>query len=292
MIPQLYVGPGARAAALARAASALSGSPDGSPDARLEIADTGDVGIDRIRELTLWARYGPVRSSRKVAVVGPAERLSHEAANALLKLLEEVPVYLEAVLYAEALDRVLPTVRSRCALMWCEAAPDQIMSALRAAGYSLEETAFISALLGDRVEEAAAFLAARRDPIREWNDADTQAGSLSLAELTKGFTRNATDPLQRRVYAHHLARALPGAAVDDILALTELLAKDGRGVVAAFLDELARFLITEASSAWPDFPADARLAWARKASLGRGELDGNANPRLLAEVVALWPRRT
>lgn len=91
MIPQLYVGPGARAAALAQAASDLGSPPAGHPDAWWGVGEAGEVGIDRIRELILWARYGPVRAARKVAVIGPAERLTREAANALLKLLEEMP---------------------------------------------------------------------------------------------------------------------------------------------------------------------------------------------------------
>jgi len=292
MIPHLYVGPGARASALAQAASDVGGALDGHPDARLEIAETGDVGIDRIREVILWARYGPVRSARKVAVIGPAERLTREAANALLKLLEELPPHLSVVLFAEALDRVLPTVRSRCALLWCSSAYDQIKAALRSAGYGDDEIAFIASLLDDRVEEAAAFLAERRDPLREWHEACAEAQGRSLAELAAGLASRAADPLHRRAWGRALAASLRRGASDEVLAAAERLAKDGKGVVASFLDELARFLIADAPTSWPDLPSHVRLAWARKASLARGELDDNANPRLLAEVVALWPRST
>lgn len=291
MIPHLYVGPGARTAALAQAAADLGGSPDGHPDARLVIGDRSEVGIDQVRDLILWARYGPVRAPRKVAVVGPAEKLTREAANALLKLLEEIPPHLGAVLFAEALDQVLPTVRSRCALRWCAAAPAQLQGALREAGYTDDEVAFIAALLDDRVEEAAAFLAERRDPRREWQEAESEARGLSLAELAAQFTTHAADPLRRHAFGGHLARALSQAATDEVLAAVERLAKDGKETVAAFLHELARFLVAEAPRAWPNLSPERRLAWARKASLARGELEDNANPRLLAEVVALWPRR-
>lgn len=292
MIPRLYVGPGARAAALAQAASGLSGSPDGHPDARLVTAEAGEVGIDRIREVILWARYGPVRAPRKVAVIGPAERLTREAANAMLRLLEEMPSHLEAVLFAEALDRVLPTVRSRCALLWCTGALAQIQAALRDTGYDRDEIAFIASLLDDRVEEAAAFLAERRDPRGEWREAEAAAHGLPLLELATSFVTHAADPLRRRAYGRHLVRALSRAATDEALAVAERLAKDGKGAVAAFLDELARFLVVEAPTVWPDLAPAVRLSWARKASLARGELDDNANPRLLAEVVTLWPRRS
>lgn len=292
MIPHLYVGPGAKAAALAQAASDLEGPPEEHPDARLVIAEAGDVGIDRIREIILWARYGPVRSARKVVVIGPAERLTREAANALLKLLEELPPHLGAVLFAEALDRVLPTVRSRCALLWATAAMEQVLATLRDAGYSGDEITFIASLVADRTEDAAAFLAEHREPLREWQEAESQVQDLALAELAAGFVAHAADPLQRRVWGRHLAGALPRAGTDEVLAAVERLAKDGKETVAAFLSELARSLVVEAPNVWPNLQPGSRLSWARKASLARGEIDANANPRLLAEVVALWPRRS
>lgn len=292
MIPQLYVGPGARAAALAQAASELGGSPAGHPDAWWGVAEAGELGIDRVRELILWARYGPVRAARKVAVIGPAERLTREAANALLKLLEEMPPHLGAILFAEALDRVLPTVRSRCALGWCPGALSQIQAALRTAGYTEEEIAFIASLLDDRVEDAAAFLAERRDPLQEWQEAEAMARGLPLAELVAQFASHAADPLRRRAFGRHLIQALSRATADEVLSAADQLARDGKGTVAAFLGELARFLAVEAPTAWPTLPPDVLLSWARKASLSRGELDDNANPRLLAEVVVLWPRRS
>ncbi|HEU67970.1 MAG TPA: hypothetical protein ENN53_01925 [Candidatus Acetothermia bacterium] len=291
MIPELYVGPGAKPTALAAAAALLGDASASHPDLRRLVPDAGELGIDLVRDAILWARYGPVRAPHKVAVIGPAERLTREAANALLKLLEEMPPHLKAVLFAEALDRVLPTVRSRCALVWCSGPLAQIKAALDGAGYTDDEIAFIATLLDDRVEEAAAFLAGRRDPLREWEEADSEARALPLAELVSRFASDAGDPLRRRAFGRRLAEALPRMATDEILQAVERLSKDGKGTVAAFLDELTHFLVVEAPEMWAELPPDARLAWARKASLSRGELDDNANPRLLAEVVALWPRR-
>jgi len=292
MIPKLFVGPGARPSALAQAALALGGPPAEHPDARLLLAEASDVGIDQVRDLILWARYGPVRAPHKVAVVGPAERLSREAANALLKLLEDAPPYLEALLFAEALDRVLPTVRSRCALLWSGPRLEETEAALRGMGYRDEEIAFILDLLGDHAGEAGAFLAERRDPLREWREAEAHASGLTPVEAARSFASHVSDPLRRRAYGRHLASALPSAAADVVLAAIEVLAKAGKEVVGAFLAEIARFLVHEAPRTWPELGREVLLPWARKASLARGELEDNANPRLLAEVVALWPRRS
>jgi len=292
MIPKLFVGPGARTAALAQAASHLGRAPEGHPDVRLVIPDKGEVGIDRIREVILWARYGPVQAPHKVAVIGPAERLTHEAANAMLKLLEEIPAHLVAVLFAEALDRVLPTVRSRSALVWCMGATEQLQAVLRETGYSGEEIAFISSLLDERVDEVAAFQTTRRAPLTEWQEATIEARDLSLIELATRLAAHSEEPLRRRAYGQHLAQALSQAGADEIVGAMERLAQGGAIAVSAFLGELAWFLVNEAATAWPDLPPGVRFAWARKASLARGEVEDNANPRLLAEVVALWPRRS
>ncbi len=292
MIPYLYVGPGARGATLAQAAVDLKGAPDGHPDARLEIAETGDVGIDRIRDLILWARYGPVRSARKVVVIGPAERLTREAANALLKLLEEIPPHLQAILFAEALDRVLPTVRSRCALRWCSGALAQVQAALRDAGYSEDEVAFTSSLLEERIDEATFFLSERRDPFQEWEKANREASGIDLEELAARFVSNTGDPIRRRAFGRHLAAGLRQSNTGQILKATEGVAQGGKNAVSSLLEELALFLAREAPAAWPDLPPHVLVAWGRKASLARGEIEDNANPRLLLEVVALWPRKS
>lgn len=292
MTPKLYVGPEGRSTALAQAALALGGPPAAHPDGLLLLAEMADVGIDQVRDFILWARYGPVRAPHKVAVVGPAERMTREAANALLKILEETPSYLEVILFADALYRVLPTVRSRCALLWSSPSLEQTQVALREMGYRDVEIALILDLVVDHGEEVGTFLAQRRDPLREWTEEEAHARRLTLLEVAKSFTAYTADPIRRRAYGRRLASALLPRATDEVLAVVEVLAKEGRETVAAFLGELARFLVHEAPATWPELPEDVRLAWARKASLARGELDNNANPRLLAEVVALWPRRS
>ncbi|MCX7749971.1 MAG: hypothetical protein N2320_00060 [Candidatus Bipolaricaulota bacterium] len=288
MIPELYVGPGAPGAALRRAAELLGHAPTDHPDARVLSAEGADIGIDQVRDLILWARYGPALAPRKVALIGPAERLTREAANALLKLLEELPPHLAAVLFAEALDQVLPTVRSRCALRWSGGGEEPIRAALRTSGYDEEEIAFLLSFL-DRDEDAAPFLAARRNPRKEWEEAVAGAEKLDLVGLAKELAERAGDPLSRWALGASLARRLPRAGADEVLQAMEALARGGKETVATFLTELARVLVW--TGGWPDVPLEKRLEWAHKASLARGELEDNANPRLLAEVVALWPRR-
>jgi DNA polymerase-3 subunit delta' len=73
------------------------------------------LGVDIIRHFLINpAGMRPSRGRAKVFVVREAERLNEPAQNALLKTLEEPPPDTFIILLTEALDRMLPTTRSRC----------------------------------------------------------------------------------------------------------------------------------------------------------------------------------
>lgn len=74
----------------------------------------GSLGIDQVRRLIQEAAWRPYEGRWKVLVVGQADRLTPEAQNSLLKLLEEPPGTAVIFLTTSRPDRLLPTVRSRC----------------------------------------------------------------------------------------------------------------------------------------------------------------------------------
>jgi DNA polymerase III subunit delta' len=59
----------------------------------------------------------PVAGSRKIAIINDADTMNDEAANALLKTLEEPPEGAVLILIASGLESLLPTIRSRCQLV-------------------------------------------------------------------------------------------------------------------------------------------------------------------------------
>jgi DNA polymerase-3 subunit delta' len=75
----------------------------------------GQIGIGRIRELTTELSLLPVEGGARVALVEAAHRMNEDAQNALLKTLEEPPADVTIILCADEEERLLPTVRSRCA---------------------------------------------------------------------------------------------------------------------------------------------------------------------------------
>ncbi len=72
------------------------------------------IKIDRIREIEHFVIYRPLVGSHKVCLVDPAEALTTEAANALLKTLEDPPAHCLFLLVSSSPEHLLSTIRSRC----------------------------------------------------------------------------------------------------------------------------------------------------------------------------------
>lgn len=73
-----------------------------------------EVKIDQIRVLTEFAVQTAQMAPRKVAVICEAQTMNEQAANALLKTLEEPPPDTHIILLTHNWGRLMPTVRSRC----------------------------------------------------------------------------------------------------------------------------------------------------------------------------------
>ena len=67
-----------------------------------------------------FLQVGPIQARNKVVIIRRAERLNRDAADALLKLLEEPPDYARFVLTTTSASSLLPTIRSRCMLLPCD----------------------------------------------------------------------------------------------------------------------------------------------------------------------------
>ncbi|GAB4370953.1 MAG: AAA family ATPase [Calditrichia bacterium] len=75
------------------------------------------ISIDTIRELKTEAKFKLYEGKKKIFIISQAEEMRPEAANALLKILEEPPQNLMLILTSSQFHRLLPTIRSRCQLI-------------------------------------------------------------------------------------------------------------------------------------------------------------------------------
>lgn len=84
------------------------------PDVTVVATNETFIRVDRARELALAAASKPAMGKWRVIIVEDADRLNEQAADALLKTLEEPPPRTVWLLCAPTLDDLIVTVRSRC----------------------------------------------------------------------------------------------------------------------------------------------------------------------------------
>jgi DNA polymerase III subunit delta' len=77
-------------------------------------APSKDIRVEQIRALEPWFNNATHRGGWRVALIYPAEALTTISGNTLLKVLEEPPPNTVFLLVADAPDRLLPTLLSRC----------------------------------------------------------------------------------------------------------------------------------------------------------------------------------
>ncbi len=77
-------------------------------------APSKDIRIEQVRSLSAFMNVSTHRSGIRVVLLYPAEALNAASANALLKTLEEPPPDTAFLLVTDRIDRLLPTILSRC----------------------------------------------------------------------------------------------------------------------------------------------------------------------------------
>jgi DNA polymerase III subunit gamma/tau len=80
----------------------------------LEMDAASKTGVDDVRDLIEFSRYGPTSSRYKIFIIDEVHMLSKQAFNALLKTLEEPPEYLKFIFATTEIKKIPITVVSRC----------------------------------------------------------------------------------------------------------------------------------------------------------------------------------
>ena len=259
----LFHGPagvGKRRAALAFASELLGG------DARVERRTHPDlyvleplgeqIRIDAVREMRRDLHMRPFEAERRVYLVFGAHLLNDEAADALLKDLEEPPEYAVIVLVADEVGPLPETIRSRCQPVpfrrLSERAVREAVQA-RAPELSEDQATSIARVAGGRLDRAERLLdpaaAKRRVELLEVARAvyaDAEFGPGAAAErLLEGAKARAAEAKEREEAAiegldlptreaeQRVRRAARGAEREELLAALEELAAWYRDLVAA-----------------------------------------------------------
>lgn len=159
-----------------------------------------NIKIDQIRAMQQRLTTRPTAGERRAVIIDPADDLEPNAANALLKSLEEPPVGTFFLLVAHRLGRLLPTIRSRCrVLRFPPVEPGEIDAILRR-----------EAPQADAATRAAAIAAAGGSPGAAIDFVDLGLGELH--GLMQALVREGDGDFSRRGGRDHAGRGSGGLA--------------------------------------------------------------------------------
>ncbi len=316
-------GTGKRSAAFALAA-ALLGDPRrvnerAHPDLYVLEALGEMIRIDEIRELRRDLHMRPFEADRRVYLILNAHLLNADAADALLKDLEEPPPYAVIVLVADELGPLPPTIRSRCQLVPFRRLPERAVRewiVAEAPGLAPAEVIALARVAAGRLDRArrlldpsaaghrTALLAVARGPYLdpEFEPGDAAAALLAAADARGVKARDDEErslegqELTQRELEQRLKRAQRGAEREELLASLEELAAwyrdlvvvaagaEGAVVHADRLEELRADASAERSEDAGRAAETVRAAW-------RALEEFNLNPQLALEALFVRLRR-
>ncbi len=103
-----------RPEALEEESELAEGDEDGKKSAKVSKTPSREIKIDQVRALSDFMNISTHRQGRRIVLLHPAEALNAAAANALLKTLEEPAAGTVFILVTHSMDRLMPTIVSRC----------------------------------------------------------------------------------------------------------------------------------------------------------------------------------
>lgn len=172
-----------------------------------------EIKVESARRLVSFMQQTPSRSPWRVALVEQAEKLNRQAANGILKVLEEPPASATIILLVSDLEQVLPTIRSRVTALTFAPLPPAVMQevatqqglnlsaeAIAASGGSLETARMLSDAKAHQVlVQLQNLLLGRLEPAQQndlltWCLANPDLALSQLMRLLNQHARQTQDP--------------------------------------------------------------------------------------------------
>lgn len=245
------------------------------PDVQVIEPDGATVKIEQIRTLEADAALASYEAQWKVFILDRAERMTEQAANALLKTLEEPAMGTVFILLTSTVSALLPTIVSRCQTVTFSPLPNgQIEALLREKGIEPSQARLIASLSQGSIERAlspeVASLSKTRDLLLEELGRGLHDGPATLVELAEKLVKD-REKLQQQLEI--LSAWFRDLMVAKTSGRRDWLVNDDRG------EEIAHQV--------EGTPLDVILDGLRAIHAVMDNLSRNANPRLSMEDLLL-----
>ena len=246
------------------------------PDVRIIEGKEGTIGIDQIRDMQREVALSPYEGRWRVYIIREMERATTEAANCLLKTLEEPPSQVILLLTAHHADALPPTIVSRCQVLNLRPLPAELIQGALQQRWQVDEdkARLLARLSGGRIgwaieaNQDEAILKGREGQLREM-----------LALMEKGR-------VGRLDYAYQLSRQAD--AVPEVLDLwlswwrDLLLVKGGCPEAVTNIDQQAA--LQEMAGR---YTLEQVRGFIKAIQDTAEQLERHVNPRLALEVLML-----
>jgi DNA polymerase-3 subunit delta' len=254
----------------------------GHPDVHLVEPEGPAVKIEHVRDLQEALAYRPAEAPRSVAVVPNAERLTIQAANALLKTLEEPPGDAVIVLVSPTASLLPPTVVSRCERVAFAPLPTEELARIlvEKRGMKEEVASLVAAMVAGRPGLALGAdlgeLKALRD--RAWGLLKAAAeGPASILEWSQGWFDEARQGrLSLKASAMELNSALLSLTRDAVVCSSR---QTGRLVHADMAERYEALVLARKT--------EAAISAFEAVQVAQSQLMRNLNPQLICETMGL-----
>ncbi len=248
------------------------------PDFVEQSPDGRNYKIEQVRETISVTKYRPAEAGARFIILDAVDLLRDEAANALLKTLEEPTGETHFILLTAQPHRLLSTIRSRCLrVAFAPLADSVVAKVLVAAGVDATAAAGAARLSGgsitraNAVRETSAY--ANRDEIARAITTLDEASMAELIALAEAWTKDKE-------------------AVRPMLDLVRALVRDAMVLRAGLPERRLHLDLAPLIDPWSaGRPLQAWLGVIDQIEQAERELLGNVNPRMVVENLMLALRR-
>ncbi|RPJ26202.1 MAG: DNA polymerase III subunit delta' [Chloroflexi bacterium] len=238
-------------------------------------SEGGTLKVDQIREARRSLTLKPYQSNYRVAIFLRFQEANDNAANALLKTLEEAPSYTVLILTADNPEQLLPTIVSRCEVLRLRPlSMEAVQKALESSGVESSQARLIAHISGGRFGYALQMIA---------NEALLEKREERLNDLQSLISASR---VEKFAYADKLARDKDSMRQAILVWLSYW-----RDVMLRSAQAETPLVNVDRNVEIEDLAGRLNLSAARTVVGGLEDvlekMEKNVNPRLLAEVLLL-----